>query len=57
MARAIQITARVHVLVTVAQFVLALVRDTPKTPLNDIGRFLDCYLWQITNELNIGTEE
>jgi hypothetical protein len=57
MARAIQITARVHVLVAVAQLVLALVSPTPKMPLNDIGRFHGCYLWQITNDLNFGTEE
>lgn len=56
-ARAIQITARVHILVTVVRLVLAPVTVTPNMPLYDIDRCLGCYLWQITNELNLGTEE
>lgn len=57
MTFAFQVSATVMCVVTVIQFVLALLNDTPNDRLVAFGRSLGRYLQQITNFLTFATEE
>lgn len=57
MALAFQVSATVICFVTVIQFVLVLMNDTPNDRLVAFGRNLACYLQQIVNFLTFAAEE
>lgn len=57
MAFAFQVSATVMFVVTVIQFVLMLLNDTPNARLVSLGRSLGRYLQQIVNFLTFATEQ
>ena len=57
MALGFQVSATVICFVTVIQFVLVLMNDTPNDRLVSFGRNLARYLQQIVNFLTFSTEE
>jgi hypothetical protein len=57
MAFAFQVSGTVMFVVTVIQFVLMLLNDTPNARLVSLGRSLGRYMQQIINFLTFATEE
>ena len=57
MGFAFQVSGTVLCIVTVIQFVMALLSDTPNARLVSFGRSLGHYLQQIANYLTFATEE
>ena len=57
MALAYQLTGTVMFIVTIIQFVLVLVNDTPNDRLVSFGRNMARYLQQIVNFLTFAVEE
>lgn len=57
MALAYQLTGTVMFIVTIIQFVLVLVNDTPNDRLISFGRNMARYLQQIVNFLTFAAEE
>ena len=57
MALAYQLTGTVMFIVTIIQFVLVLVNDTPNDRLVSFGRNMARYLQQIVNFLTFAAEE
>jgi len=57
MGFAFQVCGTVLCIVTVIQFVMTLLNDTPNARLVSFGRSLGCYLQQIVNFLIFSTEE
>lgn len=57
MGLAFQVSGTVICIVTVIQFVLVLLNETPNERLVSFGCSLGCYLQQIVNFLSFATEE
>lgn len=57
MGFALQVSGTVICIVTVIQFVMVLLNDTPNARLASFGRSLGRYLQQIVNFLTFATEE
>lgn len=57
MGFAYQVTGTLLWLVTIIQFVIMLLNDTPNDHLLAFGRSLGCYLQQIANFLSFASEE